>query len=84
MADCCCIVCAGGSATTCGIFVCLSVFTRTGDTTTGGVAEGRLCALGGIGVGTGVVGVFNTGLAIEVEVCIARFEIVVPLVGSIL
>jgi len=50
-------------------------------TTTGGVAGGRLCALGGIGgdIGVVVVGVFNTGLANEGEGCIGRFSLYVPL-----
>ena len=62
------------------------MFARTGGTTTGGEAGGRLCALGGIGgdIGVIVVGVFTTGLTTEGEGCVGRLDVDVALLGSIL
>ena len=75
MADGCCVVGVGE-----GVFTC------AGGTTTGGVAAGVLCTIGGIGGDTDVVvvGVFTTGLATWGEGCGGRLDMDVALVGSIL
>ena len=62
------------------------MFARTGGTTTGGIAGGELCTIGGIGGDTGVVvvAVFTAGLATWGEGCAGRLGVDIALIGSIL